>query len=367
MGRWKIGSFTAALGCIAVGIIVAMAQYGVITYAALGYLWPALLILFGVEMLLRLFVRSDTKSRISGWAVVLIVLLVAASAGQTVLAGGTLSSFLGNNRLAPLSGTQEIGPEITTVKIIIPDGKIKVIGEAAGSALQYEGSLLVSGSSDSEAAQELKKRWKISTREDTLVLELEENDNWLANIQIGFVIKSAYLNVNLPENLAVEVESGNGSIEASGIQSGLTVDSSNGKLDIQDIKGGLNAHSSNGSLTIKNIQGETELVSSNGAMTLDNIDGALTAKSSNGRITLNSAVKGDWKLTSYNGKIMLGVPADTDAKVTADSSNGSLKGNLPWVLEEGEDNNHGTAVLGKGTYEVNISSSNGSVTVDTGQ
>lgn len=85
MGRWKIGSFTAAIGCIVLGVIIVLAQFDVVTYDALGFIWPALLILFGLEMLLRLFIRSEVKSRVSGWAVVLIIVLVAASGAQTVL------------------------------------------------------------------------------------------------------------------------------------------------------------------------------------------------------------------------------------------------------------------------------------------
>lgn len=37
MGRWKIGSFTAALGCIALGVIIVMAQYDMISYEVLGF------------------------------------------------------------------------------------------------------------------------------------------------------------------------------------------------------------------------------------------------------------------------------------------------------------------------------------------
>lgn len=142
MGRWKIGSFTAAIGCIALGVIIVMAQYNMISYEVLGYLWPALLILFGLEMLLRLFIKSDAKSRVSGWAILLIILLVGASSAQSVMAGGSLSSLIGNTHLTPLSGNVEVKDNITTLKIVLPSGKVKVEG-IDGSSLDYEGSLLL--------------------------------------------------------------------------------------------------------------------------------------------------------------------------------------------------------------------------------
>lgn len=135
-------------------------------------------------------------------------------------------------------------------------------------------------------------------------------------------------------------------------------------MDIHDVSGGVKAHSSNGTLTVKNVQGGADLVSSNGAITLGNIDGAVSARSSNGKITVNSAITGAWELKSSNGKIVLGLPAVTDAKITADTTNGSLKGNVDWG---GGDEDHGTAVLGKGTHEVTLSTSNGSITVDMAQ
>jgi DUF4097 and DUF4098 domain-containing protein YvlB len=363
MGRWKIGSFTAALGCIAVGVLIVLAQYDVVSYDTLGYLWPALLILFGLEMLLRLFIRSDAKTRVSGWAIVLIIVLVLASGGQTLLSGGTLGGIFGKTQLTPLSAAVEVKPEIKHVKIDIPSGKVKIQG-IEGNTLDYEGKLELPGSSESDAASALEKKWKVSTEGDTLILKLDLETNWLSNIHFGFYTKEPYLNVSLPQNLAVHVETSDGSIEASSLLAGLEVDTSNGTLDIHDIAGGVDAHTSNGTILLQNVQGETELVSSNGAITLTNIDGSLSAKSSNGKIGINSAVTGDWDLSSSNGKIAVSLPAATDAKIKADTSNGALKGNVTW---ERDGDNEGTAVLGKGTHEVSLSTSNGAITVDTAE
>ncbi|NUU60630.1 LiaI-LiaF-like domain-containing protein [Paenibacillus agri] len=362
MSRWKIGSFTAAIGCIAVGAIIALAQYGMLSYAALGFLWPALLILFGLEMLLRLFIRSDAKSGVSGWAIVLIILLVVASGGQSLYAGGSLGGLFGNNQLVAMSGTAEAGSEVKAVRIELPNGKVTVRGEAEKAEVQYEGSLLLPGDSESEAKSNLDKKWEIITQGDTLVLRLAGNNNWLSNIQFGFYSKGPYLNVNVPQNLSVEVITSDGSIEAFGLQSGLTVNTSNGAMNLHDIAGGLTAHSSNGSITVKNIQGEVDLASSNGSMTLDKVDGALTAKSSNGKITVNSGVTGDWRLTTSNGSVVMGIPEATDATISADTSNSSLKGNVNW---ERSSDTSGTAKVGKGTYKVTISTSNGGITADT--
>lgn len=361
MGRWKIGSLTAALGCIALGVIIVMVQYDMLSYDVLGYLWPALLILFGLEMLIRLFIKSDVKSRVSGWAILLIILLVGVSGVQSVMAGGSISNLIGNTHLTPLSGNVEVKENITKLKISIPSGKVKLEG-IAGTTLDYEGNLLLPGKSQSEAERALEKKWNVTTEGNTLIMELDTDHNWFSNIQFGFYNKSSNLNVSVPSNLEVEVATSDGSIEAWDLKSGIVVNTSNGTLNIHDVLGGVEAHTSNGSMNVQNIQGGVQLVSSNGAIVLDNIDGALSAKSSNGKVTIHSAVTGNWKCTSSNGKIIVGLPAVTDAKITADTSNGSLKGNVAW---DRDGDSYGTAVLGKATYTVELSTSNGSVSVDT--
>ncbi|MCL6601385.1 MAG: DUF4097 family beta strand repeat-containing protein [Paenibacillus sp.] len=359
MARWKIGSLTAAIGCIALGVIIGLVQYGELTYAALGYLWPVLLIALGLEMLGRLMIRSEVKSRVSGWAILLIILLIGASGGQSFLSGGSFSLF-GNMKLTPLNGAIEVKSEIKAVRIDLPNGKVKING-VAGNSLDYEGSLLVPGDTESDALSTLKKKWLVTTEGDTLVLKLDEETNWFNLIQFGFNSKSPYLNVNIPQDLAVEVDTSDGSIEAMDLQSGLIAETSNGTMNLHDIKGDVDAHSSNGSLNVKNIQGKVELVSSNGAITLEHIDGPMTVKSSNGKIMVNSDITGAWKCTSSNGKVQLTLPTGVNAKITADTSNGSLKGNVPWE-RDGDD--RGTAILGNGTHLVDLSTSNGSVTVD---
>ncbi|WP_187355124.1 DUF4097 family beta strand repeat-containing protein [Paenibacillus tengchongensis] len=365
MGRWKVGSFTAALGCIALGALVVLAQLDIVSYDLLGYLWPALLILFGVEMLLRLLLKSETKTRVSAWAIILIIVLVLASGGQSMLAGGSLAGILGRSHLVPVQGMVDNLNGITTVKVDLPNGKVKVTG-VDSNTLDYKGELEIDGDSEVEAAGRLAEEWKVTAEGDTLTLEQKHDDSWLSDIHFGIYTKSPYLEITLPSSLAVEVETSDGTIEAWNLDAGLKADTSNGKLDIHDIAGGVEAHTSNGTMTVQNVQGEVELKSSNGAIELDNIDGPLEAKSSNGRITANSAVTGNWKLSSSNGKITVNLPAVADAQIEADTSNGSLKGNIGWDYDgDGKDN--GKATLGSGTHEVKLSTSNGSITVDTAE
>ncbi|BCG57957.1 DUF4097 family beta strand repeat-containing protein [Paenibacillus sp. URB8-2] len=360
MGRWKIGSLTAALGCIALGVIIALIQYGKLTYEAIGYLWPALLILLGLEMLMRLLHRSETKTRTSGGAIVLIVLLGLVSAGQSVLPGGSLDSLLGKAHLSTVNGTVQTGTNIKKVIISIPNGRVKLNG-IEGSALTYEGKLLSPGSSQSESEQAMKNNWKVRTDGDTVVLEMTAEKSLFSGIYFGFSGNSPYLNVSLPAALAVKIDTSDGSLDVSDLEGGIEADTSNGRIEMRGIKGGVKASTSNGSLNLQSVEGGAHITSSNGSITLENIAGQVYAKSSNGKIVIKSPITGNWDCASSNGSISLTLPQATDATIAADTSNGSMKGSVNWQEKNG---GHGSAVLGGGNHTVKLSTTNGSVTAD---
>lgn len=360
MGRWKIGSLTAALGCIALGVILALAQVGVLTYEVLGYLWPALLIMLGLEMLLRLLGRSETKSRTSGWAIVLIVVLGCVSAGQSVLAGGTFGSLLGRSHLAAIEGEVPIKDTVKKVIISIPGGKVTVNGNDGG-VLKYDGSLMALGKTKEESQQTLNKNWRATEVGDTVTLELPSESNWLSNITIGLNFSSPYLNVSLPSNLEVTIHTSDGALNVSDLQAGVKADTSNGRIEMKDIQGGVEAGSSNGAILLQQVDGGASVTSSNGAITLEDVGGKVHAKSSNGKIVIHSGISGDWDCKSSNGAVMVTVPKNSDARIIADTSNGSMKGSVDWQ-KEGDD--HGTATIGGGTHTVKLNTSNGSVTAD---
>ncbi|WP_052410112.1 DUF4097 family beta strand repeat-containing protein [Paenibacillus durus] len=360
MGRWKIGSLTAALGCIALGVIIALVQFGKLTYEALRFLWPALLILLGVEMLLRLLFRTEARARTSGWAIVLILLLGLVSAGQSLLPGGSLDTLLGKAHLSSVNGTVQIGENIKRVKISIPSGKVKVNG-IQGRTLIYDGRLLAPGSSQSESERAMNDYWKVTTNGDTVVLEMTAEKSLLSGIYFGFSGNTPYLNVSLPADLAVMIGTSDGSLDVSDLDNGIEASTSNGRIEMRGIKGGVKAGTSNGSLNLQRVEGGAHITSSNGSITLENIAGQVYAKSSNGKITIQSPVTGNWECASSNGSISLKLPGATDASITADTTNGSLKGSVNW---QKQSDNNGTAVLGSGNHIVKLSTTNGSVSAD---
>lgn len=360
MARWKIGSLTAAVGCIVLGVMIALISYGYLTYDAIGYLWPCLLIALGLEMLARLFFRSERKAGVSGLAVLLILVLAGASAAQSVYAGGSLDQLLGKSRLVPVAG--ELQTEgASKVVIALPDGRVKLDG-VDGEVLTYEGELKVSGEDDAAALQRLQGEWRAEVSGNEIILKLDRKSiGWLDGISFGTSGTRPYLNVKVPRGLAVELRTSNGSVEAAGLVGSTDIRTSNGRLDFRAIGGELKAHSSNGSITASGVTGKAELSSSNGSMELAEMGGELSASSSNGAIRVESAVGGDWRLETSNGKIEIDLLFPSDVSITATTSSGSLKGDVDW---EKNGDHKGTARVGDDVYDLGLTTSNGSITVN---
>ncbi|WP_310550844.1 DUF4097 family beta strand repeat-containing protein [Paenibacillus glufosinatiresistens] len=356
MGKWRTGSLTAALGCIALGVLLVLIQLGTLDDQALGYVWPALLIALGLETLFRLLFRTG-GGRTNGWAIVLIIAIGLGSAVPSVLGDGTLKEWFGKKYLSQVQGEKEIGAQIRQVRISITTGKIRLTG-TENETVTYEGKLRSPGTSQSESDAALNKNWSVREEGDTLILEQKAPSKW-STLIFGFS-KGPYLNVTLPSRLAATLSTSDGTLDVTGMENGLNADTSNGKVVIQDVRGKVHADTSNGSLVLRRIDGGVEASSSNGSITLEQLGGEVSASSSNGKIVIDSAIGGDWDCETSNGSIHLTVPQETDALIKADTSSGSLEGNADWNKKD-NDSTSGDVKLGGGSHTVQLSTTNGDV------
>jgi hypothetical protein len=337
MNMRKIGILTSAVALIAFGIIIVLHTEGLVSYTVLRYVWPILIILFGVEILWIRRKFRDTPVRFSGIGILLIVIIFVLSLSQSVLSG-----FAGwfNGYSGPVNGQVPVDSSLKRVDIEIPNGKVTVTG-TEGQEVSYDGRLDVGAASESDAGKALHSDWIVRKTDDTLLLIFNPPTHIL-DFGIGEFFHSSYLNVEIPNAMAASVKTSNGSVHVSVI---------NADSDVQ---------TSNGSITMEHVHGNITASSSNGAISLADITGGVNAHTTNGSIKGNSAVLGDWDCTTSNGAIKLDVPADTNAKFEATNSNGKIDGDVNWLFDA---KHHGQAALGSGDNLVRLNTSNGGVSV----
>ncbi|MED5020760.1 DUF4097 family beta strand repeat-containing protein [Paenibacillus chibensis] len=374
----KIGRWTTAIGLIGIGVMILLQFNHVLSFEALKYVWPVLLILLGIEVVLANIIHSDKRVRLGGGSVTILVLLLLVSAAQVIVPNW--STLFNQGYVSAVHGSAEAAG-VKRVKILVDHGKINVNG-TDDAKVAYEGKFRFREASSQDDANRLaEKKWNVSSSGDTLVLSLDDKDQTF--IHIGFTPDDEYLNVDIPKALEVEVHTKNDSITGNQLDSSFTAVTTNGSIKLGNISGIVSAATTNSSITLENVKGSVtgtttngsvrlsdiggaaQVKSTNGGLTLDRIAGEVTARTTNGSIKGTSLIGGDWTCSSTNGSVTLTIPENTSAVIQAKTTNSSIKGDIPWS-EESDDKKAG-ATLGDGSHNVKLTTTNGSIKVNYGE
>ena len=167
-------------------------------------------------------------------------------------------------------------------------------------------------------------------------------------IPIGRRSPGADIEITTPVGTFVELKSSNGSLEVYGTLQSGTLETSNGKAIVQDMRGELIILTSNGSIAVEGMVGAVTLETSNG-----NIDftGELTPGGSN-------------RMNTSNGSVNVKLEGEPSVKLDASTSNGTISSRLPILTTSTGDKNHVLGTIGEGEAELDIRTSNGSVTIE---
>jgi len=323
----KTGVLTVAVGFVGIGIMLAFYFHGLVPMDSFRFVAPALIILFGLEIVWKLIGKSTERIRFSFWSVVLIGVFIAFN-----LTPMTIShrDFWRQSINTPVKGEVPIDSAIKQLKIQIPAGKITITGNTSQTVV-YSGNLAIGTVSG------LRVQKTGDTLEFTLI---QQNPVLTAFSWLEWIWETPHLDLQVPQSLLTQVRTSNGSISVANMMADV------------------NLKTSNGSGTIVNIGGSVTLVTSNGNISLTNISGTVAAKSSNGNLMINSPINGDWACSTSNGGITLTVPKQSDAVIDAVTSNGSFNGDLSWKQET---KNHRISTLGSGANKMLLVTSNGSI------
>jgi DUF4097 and DUF4098 domain-containing protein YvlB len=95
---------------------------------------------------------------------------------------------------------------------------------------------------------------------------------------------------------------------------------------VADAKGELDLSSSNGGIVATGARGRANIKTSNGDIDLQVDKGVVTADTSNGEVRFRgSLADGEHSLTTNNGRIALALPAATQFRVDATTTNGTIR------------------------------------------
>jgi hypothetical protein len=180
----------------------------------------------------------------------------------------------------------------------------------------------------------------------------------------------------------VKAESASGSVRAEKIDRDAQISSASGSVDASDIGDFLRVSDSSGNVTVSNVKGDIRISTASGDIRVTKLGGRVDASTASGSIEILGAtsetkahtvsghitVQGDtgksgyWELKSVSGNVDLTVPHSAAFYFSADSSSGTIRTDIPIIIEE-QGKHSLRARLGNGGGRVEAHSVSGEIRV----
>lgn len=172
----------------------------------------------------------------------------------------------------------------------------------------------------------------------------------------------ADFSVQLPRNLRLSLETGNGLIDVTGTGTEVSASSGNGKVRVAGASGAVEASSGNGDVTVDAAGGPVRASTGNGTVHAYTGDGPVTASTGNGDIDVRMqslSRPSAMHFSTGNGSVTVTVPAALAALLDANTGHGRIESDFPLTVDGRIDPSHIHAAINGGGPVLRLSSGNG--------
>src|SRR5215467_1992786 len=240
------------------------------------------------------------------------------------------------------------------VRIDTNDGSVRV---TTSDTKQIELKVLYSGYT-------LDKNLKIDSRQDGDRVELTAKEtmhwNWGIHVNRGLRVE-----VRMPRNADLNVDSGDGSVESESIQGNLDIHTGDGHIRVAGAKGQIKLRTGDGSIECRDLDGKIEADSGDGHITLDGRFDTLNIKTGDGSINAHaqpgSKVISAWSIRTGDGSVDLTLPGDLNANIDASTNDGRISLGIPVMVDGQFSNSQIHGKMNGGGQPVTIHTGDGSI------
>ncbi len=210
----------------------------------------------------------------------------------------------------------------------------------------------------------LDKNLKIDSRQDGDHVELSAREtmhwNWGAHVSRGL-----RLEVRMPRNADLSVDSGDGSVEAQAVNGNVDIHTGDGHIKVEGAKGQIKLRTGDGSIEGRDLDGKIEADSGDGHITLDGRFDTLNIRTGDGSINAHaqpgSKVLSAWTIRTGDGSVDLTVPTDLNANIDASTNDGRISLGIPITVEGQFSNSQIHGKMNGGGQPVTIHTGDGSI------
>jgi len=142
------------------------------------------------------------------------------------------------------------------------------------------------------------------------------------------------VNIQLPPDLKVRVETESASIRAQGLLGDLEITSTSGEISLEQIIGKLTLYSNRGSITVRDSSGMISIVGNYGMLSAQNVRGDVGMSTIMGNVVFGGLIGEDdtIRLETDHGSVSVNLSPDSDLRLQVRSTSGEIACMVPKVV-----------------------------------
>jgi len=213
------------------------------------------------------------------------------------------------------------------VKVETDDGSVRV---STGDIKQVEVRVVYSG-------YKLDKDLMVSATQSGDAVEVVAKTSARWGFHWGNIHTSLRVEVHMPKDADLTVNTGDGSVEAESINGNLDVHTGDGSIAVQGAKGDVRLRTGDGSITGRDLDGRVDATTGDGSVNLEGRFDGLNIKTGDGSVTARarggSKVQGGWNIHTGDGSVDLDLPGEIQANLDVSTHDGHISLGFPVTVE----------------------------------
>ncbi len=264
--------------------------------------------------------------------------------------GMASAALLAVAAVAPRAGAEEVVKSFAVsgranVRVESNDGSVRVSpsdGKQVEFRVEYRG-------------YELGKNLRVDSRQEGDKVELVARVTSRWSFGWGHNSRNLHIEVRMPREGDLQVETGDGAVEASSLNGNVNVHTGDGSVKANSLNGTIDLHTNDGSIAVDSLKGDIRLRTGDGSIEARDIDGKVEADSGDGQIRIagrfdalnvktgdgsvdtrvlpGSKMASSWTIRTGDGSVDMVLPSDFQANIDATTGDGHISLGIPVTVE----------------------------------
>ena len=207
------------------------------------------------------------------------------------------------------------------------DGAVRV---TTGDSKQVEFRVIYNGYT-------IDKNLNITSKQDGDQVEISARIRNGISWGWGGMHRSLRIEVHMPRSADLNVDTGDGSVEAEAINGSMDIHTGDGHIRVEGAKGDIRLRTGDGSIEGHDLDGKLEATTGDGHVTLDGRFDSLNIKTGDGSINARanpgSKLENGWSVRTGDGSVDMSLPGDLQANIEASTNDGRISLGIPLTVE----------------------------------